>query len=65
MMFFYLKYAICLLYTSWAIRLNVNTTAIDVSALLQIWILFLFALMKKTVRIRNLYCIRKDENREK
>ena len=33
--------------------------------LLQIWILFLFALMKKTVRIRNLYCIRKDENREK
>lgn len=27
--------------------------------------LFLFALMKKTVKIRNLYCIRKDENREK
>ena len=25
----------------------------------------LFALMKKTVKIRNLYCIRKDENREK
>ncbi len=49
----------------WAISLNVNTAAIDVSALLQIWILFLFALMKKTVRIRNLYCIRKDENREK
>ena len=36
----------------------------DVSALLQIWILFLFALMKKTVKIRNLYCIRKDKNRE-
>ena len=49
----------------WAISLNVNTAAIDVSALLQIWILFLFALMKKTVKIRNLYCIRKDENREK
>ena len=49
----------------WAISLNVNTAAIDVSALLQIWILFLFALMKKTVRIRNLYCIRKDEDREK
>ena len=26
--------------------------------------LFLFALMKKMVKIRNLYCIRKDKNRE-
>ena len=50
-------------YEIWAISLNVNTAATDVSALLQIWMLFLFALMKKMVKIQNLYCIRKDKNK--
>lgn len=39
------------------------SAATDVSALLQIWMLFLFALMKKMVKIQNLYCIRKDKNK--